>query len=250
MMVCGPKEKFLRKTLDNLKELCDDVIVCGNNIDIESKLIIKSYGYWLYEDNREWGIYQPKIKGDLLRKVANLNPDWIIALDADECFAPSFTREVAEDYAKRGEVAWYFLCINFFNNEKQYAHGKGIQRFWNIRFFKNLPNVGYDYLGKSLHCGLAPPFFYNYGWYAPYYFEHRGLMLKEDRERKAERYKKYDPTAKFKDKSYYEDLEKEEDEIKVYNFEPEKLLRQLSEGVDCKPRKLPESIKKYDLPLR
>jgi len=83
---------------------------------------------------------------------------------------------------------------------------------------------------------LAPPIMYSYGWHAPFYVEHYGLMTKADRLKKAERYKKYDPNARFKSSVYYDDLIKDLREIP---FNREKLLRQLKESVDCKPRKRP-----------
>ena len=236
MGVFGPNEKYAKNTLEEFKRLCDETIICTNNADEETISLIKSYGFWTYEDNREWGISQPLIKTDLLARAGKLRPDWIIALDADEKFAPEFTRERAEHLASGDEVAWYFLVVNLYNDTEHFAHGAGIQRFWNIRFFKYLPERGLVYQRKNLHCGLAPPFAYAYGWHAPYYLEHKGLMAKEDRLRKAERYRKYDPTARFKDKVYYEELVKD---LKMIPFDRQSLLEKLAESPDCKPRKMP-----------
>lgn len=237
-MACvGPNEKYLKSTLDEFKRLCDDTIICTNNADEETKALIKSYGFWTYEDPREWGKEQPLIKTDLLARVAKLRPDWIIALDADEVFAPEFTRERAEYFAGKDEVAWYFIIVNLYNDKEHFAHSSGIQRFWNIRFFRFLPKLGLVYQKKNLHCGLAPPFAYAYGWHAPYYIEHYGLMTKEDRLRKAERYKKYDPTARFKDRIYYDELEKD---LKMIPFDKQGLLNKLAASTDCKPRIAPK----------
>lgn len=237
-MVVGPNEKYLEQSLKEFKRLCDDAIIATNNADEETKKLIKKYGYWQYEDNREWGKEQPNIKRDLLHKAGKLRPDWIVALDADECFAPEFTREEAERLASSHEIAWYFLIINLYNDRDHFAHGAGIQRFWNIRFYKYLPEYGLDFIKKNVHCGLAPPIMYGYGWYAPYYVEHYGLMSPEDRERKAQRYDKYDPSAKFKDRVYYDDLRKEH---KAIPFDRKGLLDKLKrEAKDRKPLKLPK----------
>lgn len=238
LMVCGPGEadRYLKASLDEFKRLCDDAVIVGNNTDEKTEKLIKTYGYWFYRDDREWGIHQPSIKTDLLRKISGLRPDWIIALDSDELFAPEFTRQEAERLAQTKEIGWYFTIVNLYNDTEHFAHDIGIQRFWNIRFFKYISEHT-TYQNKRLHCGLAPPIYYKYGWHAPFYVEHYGLMKKEDRERKAERYKKYDPNAKMKSKDYYDDLQRE---VKVYPFDRSKLLKQLAESVDCKPRNPPK----------
>ena len=241
-MVCGPHEadRYLEKSLEELKRLCDDVVIVGNNTDPKTEELIKSYGYWFYRDDREWGKCQPQIKAGLLEKVGRLNPDWIIAIDSDEVFAPEFTRAEAERLASGTEVAYYFNVINLYNDEEHYAHSIGIQRFWNIRFYKYMPERGMSFLNKALHCGLAPPFFYNYGWHAPYYLLHYGLMKAEDRAKKVERYKKYDPKAIHKDRVYYDDLAKE---LEMRPLNKAKILLQLAESKECQPRNTPPLTK-------
>ena len=115
-MVVGPNEKYLEQSLQEFKRLCDDAIIATNNADKKTKQIIDSFSFRRYDDNREWGRHQPDIKTDLLTKAGELNPDWIIAIDADERFAPSFTRQEAERLAQTGEIAYYFLVVNLYND--------------------------------------------------------------------------------------------------------------------------------------
>lgn len=236
IMVCGPNEKYLKKSLDEFKRLCDDAIIATNNADENTIKTIEEYGFKHYEDNREWGLFQPDIKTSLLERAGELAPDWIIAIDADEVFCPSFTRDEAEKLTQRGEIAYYFLVVNLYNDEKHFAHSKGIQRFWNIRFYKYMPEYGLQFQRKSLHCGLGPPITYKYGWHAPFYLLHYGLMLPEDRQRKIERYRKYDPTRRYKAGAYYDELGQE---LPMKVFDGEGLLRKLSESAETKPRKVP-----------
>lgn len=237
LMVCGAEaDRYLEKSLQEFKRLCDDAIIATNNADDKTKDLISKYGYKQYEDNREWGVHQPSIKTDLLKKAGELNPDWIIAIDSDEVFAPEFTREEAERLASGSEIAYYFLVVNLYNDEHHFAHNTGIQRFWNIRFYKYAPEYGLQFLKKNLHCGLGPPIMYKYGWYAPYYLLHYGLMKKEDRDKKIERYRKYDPNKVFKAGEYYDDLGRE---LKMFDFDPVGLLNKLKESKETQPRKTP-----------
>lgn len=237
-MVCGANEKYLERSLNEFKRLCDDAIIATNNADEKTIRTIKEYGFKSYEDNREWGKEQPNIKTDLLTRAGReLTPDWIIALDADEIFCPSFTRHEAETLGSTEEIAFNFLVVNLYNNEQHFAHSVGIQRFWNIRYFKYLPEYGLQYQRKALHCGLAPPIAYRYGWHAPFYLLHFGLMLKEDRDRKIERYRKYDPHKIFKAGAYYDELGQE---LPMRKFDPEGLLAKLKESKETQPRKTPK----------
>ena len=129
------------------------------------------------------------------------------------------------------------MIVNLYNDREHFAHGVGIQRFWNIRFYKYLPQYGLQFQKKNVHCGLAPPIAYSYGWHAPFYVEHYGLMKPEDRLKKAQRYLKYDPKCQFKGRQYYDDLEKE---LKPIEFDREQLLRKLAGIPDTQPRIMPK----------
>lgn len=238
--VCGAGEadRYMEATMQEFKRLCDDVIIATCNATQKEKDLIEKYGFKHYEDNREWGKEQPNIKTALLTKAGELSPDWIVALDMDEIFAPEFTREEAERLASGDEIAWYFLVVNLYNDREHFAHDAGIQRFWNIRFYKYAPEYGLQFQRKNLHCGLGPPIMYKYGWYAPYYLEHFGLMRREDRDRKVQRYAQYDPRAVFKNRVYYDDLARE---LKGHPFDREGLLRKLRESPECQSRQLPQT---------
>lgn len=238
-MVCGPGEadRYLEKSLKEFKRLCDDALIVCNNTDEKTEQLITKYGYKWYRDDREWGVSQPDIKSDLLRRIGAYSPDWIIAIDSDEVFASDFTREEAERLAGGDEIAYNFLVVNLYNDEQHFAHSTGIQRFWNVRFYKYLPEHGLQFLRKSLHCGLAPPISYKYAWHAPYYLLHYGLMKAEDRQKKIERYQKYDPTKKFKSGSYYDELGME---LPMRKFDPEGLLAKLRESRETQPRTPPK----------
>ncbi len=238
--VCGPGEadKYMRGTLEEFKRLCDDVLVATCNATEKEIALLDEYGFQHYEDNAEWGREQPNIKTRLLTKAGELNPDWIIALDMDERFAPEFTRKEAERLIEEqpNEIAWYFLVVNLYNDTEHFAHDIGIQRFWNVRFYKYAPEFGLQFQRKNLHCGLGPPIMYRYGWHAPFYLEHSGLLKKEDRDRRVQRYEKYDPNARFKGQQYYDDLKRE---LVMRPFDREGLLRKLRGTQETQPRKTP-----------
>lgn len=205
-MVCGPGEadRYLEETLQEFKRLCDDVIICLCNAGSKEKALIEKYDFRSYEDNREWGKFQPDIKTDLLKRIHLLGADWILVLDADETM-PSVSRRALEEVAQ-GRESCFFYIVNLWNDLSHYARALS---FWNIRYYKADPEKGVQFLRKPVHCGNAPPYFYTLApkkSYVPYIVVHKGLMLKEDRLRKAARYQQYDPRAVHKGREYYDAL--------------------------------------------
>lgn len=203
MGVCGPNEKYFEATLQEFQRLCDETVICLCNATNKERQLVKKYGFHLVEDNREWGKNQWQIKEDLLHNhVAKLDPDWVVALDMDEVFDSKFNREELDRLARRGGLGYYFYVVNLYD--------EGYSRewsFWNVRMFRWSPEHGMEYERKALHPGLAPKIAYFTGNYAPFLLKHYGLKDKEDRDRKASRYKQYDPKAVHKGKAYYDFLE-------------------------------------------
>lgn len=205
-MVVGPGEadRWLDLSLKEFARLCDDAVVVTCNATEKEKKLIKSYGFWTYEDNREWGRFQPAIKTTLLKRIQGLLPGYILVLDADET-VPTLDRNAFEQLAsKRTSLNLY--VVNLWNDEEHYSRSLS---FWNVRGYN--PNASPDtqFLRKPLHCGNAPPFYYNQSAkesYVPHILLHRGLMLPDDRRRKIERYRTYDPNAIHKGQQYYDAL--------------------------------------------
>jgi hypothetical protein len=205
--VCGPNEtnKYLEDTLKEFKRLCDDVIICTCNAGIKEKALIRKYGFRQYEDDRIWGKQQPNIKRDLLKRIIQLSPDWILPLDMDETM-PTVDRQILEGLTK-GREACQFYVTNLWNDELHYAKALS---FYNVRFYKNIPEMETQFLRKPVHCGNAPPYFYTkpaIETYVPHILLHKGLMKKEDRMQKVLRYQQFDPKAEHKGSQYYESLE-------------------------------------------
>lgn len=206
-MVVGPGEgdRYLEATLKQL--WVDDICLVLNNADPKTIQIAEKYAQLVVHDNREWGKEQWRIKQDFLKKVVEFcNPDWIWCLDSDEIFDPAFTREKAEELTRGNDIAWYFWCLQLWNEPGKVRLDLS---FPNVRFYKVMPEWGLHFKTAALHCGLAPMYAYQWGSQSNLYFKHYGLMLPADRVKKVARYDKYDPTAKYKGKDWYSALRNE-----------------------------------------
>lgn len=235
--VCGPGEagRYMEKTLKEFQRLCDDALIVTCNATQAEKDLIKSYGFKQYEDNREWGLEQPLIKEELLNRVGELTPNWLIFLDMDEVFCQEFTREEAEKLTETAELGWYFMIVNLYNDEEHFAHDVGIQRFWNVRMYKYTPEYGFQFQRTNVHCGPCPRINWQYAWHAPFYVLHYGLMKPEDRLAKADRYVRYD--KRLMKPAYYDDLVRE---LTPRVFDGPGLLRKLGAAPETKKRVTPK----------
>lgn len=200
----GEADRWLDLSLKEFARLCDDAVIVTCNATDKEKNLIKSYGFWTYEDNREWGRYQPDIKTDLLRRILRLHPSFILVLDSDET-VPTLTRSELKKISSSFRSTFFYV-VNLWNDEQHYSKSLS---FWNVRGYN--PNASSDtqFLRKPVHCGNAPPYYYNQSAkesYVPHILLHRGLMLPADRARKVDRYNLYDPQAVHKGRQYYDAL--------------------------------------------
>lgn len=260
MAVCGQGEadRYLEGTLKELNRLCDQVVVACNNVSQKEIRMIEEYGFDWYDEPREWGKLQSEIKTDLFKRLDAYNPDWVVALDCDEVFDESFTREEAEKLASKDEISYKFFFVQLWDNENTMMSRLN---FWNVRFYKYMPELGTQFLKKNVHCGLAPPVMYHYAWHAPIFVKHYGLMDSGDRERKLERYQQYDPITNSNTgmwREYYDVLKSHHrpspaivNDNKPVPFDIEATRRRLMNAPECQDRnkkimpKLTDDVKKF-----
>lgn len=226
--ICGGGEadRYLKATLNNFKELCDETIILGNNLTDKERKLIKEYKFHLVEDDREWGKNQHIIKEEFLKDhVAKLNPVFTVCLDMDEVL--KVNRETLEEWADKGQ-AWFVYIVNLW--EEGY---RSDWSFWNVRFWgwewkDKLGEAFFKFENRPLHCGLAPKWCYHLQLHAPMLLEHYGLKEKESRNSKIKRYEKYDPNQVYRAKSYYDALKSDEHEP----YDLEAIQKQLDEHID------------------
>lgn len=222
--ICGPGEanRYMRQTLDEFKRLCDEVIILCNNCDQAEIDLIKEYGFEYRRDRREWGRHQWRIKQDFIeRDIKQMaeEGDMLVCLDMDEVFDKHLTKEWLQEAPLD---AYHVFVVDLWNDPE---HFKLESCFWNVRIWRW--NGETKFKAKPVHCGLAPEWTYHYHRHAPFILKHYGLMLKEDRARKIERYQKYDPNAVHLDMKYYDMLKDDS----ARPFDEEAMHKQVDEEV-------------------
>lgn len=205
--ICGPGEagRYMLETVKCLKRLCDEVIILvngrdGDDLGPEMRLL-ETRGIRYAEDRREWGKFQWKIKQDFIEgAVADIAEvgDMMVCLDMDEVLDGKLTREWLLEAPCD---AYKVFIVDLWNDTEHY---KPESCFWNTRLWRWNGETAWEQ--KPLHCGLSPLWTRSYNRYAPFFLWHKGLMKKEDRERKLKRYMKYDPEARHLAPLYYDML--------------------------------------------
>jgi len=191
----------MRETMECFKRLCDEVVILCNNCDQAEIALIDEYGFKRFNDRREWGTHQWRIKQDFIerdiKQIAN-EGDVLVCLDMDEVLSERCTKEWLLDAPLD---AYHVFIVDLWNDPQ---HFKPESCFWNVRIWKW--NGETKFKAKPVHCGLAPEWTYHYHRHAPFLLLHKGLMDEETRLRKIKRYEKYDPNAEHLDRKYYDML--------------------------------------------
>lgn len=222
--ICGPGEasRYMRQTLEEFKRLCDTTIILCNNTDRAENEMIDEFGFKRVSDRREWGKFQWRIKQDFIerdiKQIAEPG-DVLVCLDMDETM-PALTR----DWLLEAPFdAYHVFVVDLWNDPE---HFKIESCFWNVRIWR-WGGGDTKFKVKPVHCGLAPEWAYHYHRHAPFILLHKGLMAKEDRQRKIKRYEKYDPHAEHLKKDYYDMLN--DDSARPFDFDA--MQKQVAEEV-------------------
>lgn len=241
--ICGPGEasRYMRETLEEFKRLCDEVVILVNVDDLSKApheiRLINEYGFSMVADGREWGKLQWKIKQDFLEThiapIAN-EGDMLVCLDMDEVLDAHLTKQWLLD---ADMDAYHVFVVDLWNDPEHY---KLASCFWNVRIWRWNGNT--EFVQKPVHCGLAPQWAYHYHRHAPFILKHKGLMKREDRQRKIARYEKYDPDAKHLDKRYYKMLADDTDEPFDEEWMHTTIAKEVATYKQTKPRELPRSM--------
>lgn len=194
----GEAERYLKQTINSFKKLCDETIICLNGEAKLEKYLFDKAGIKTVTDDREWGKDQYKIKEDFVKNhVSKLNPDITVCLDMDEHFTGSTTRETLIEWFQENDTAYCYIVNLWGDRGYNPKLSFGNVRAWSWRNKDKLGDQFYEFEKKGVHCGLAPKWAYAVRRHAPFVVLHHGLQKVVDRQKKIQRYEKYDPEQKL-----------------------------------------------------
>ena len=157
--------EFLRKSLARAAEFCDGIIVLCDRCNEETIAIAREADKVLEVEtlNLGWDLYRDRAA--MMQLAKKYDPDWIIALDADEFLEDSFTRDVAQRLMHPLDPnvnAYSFPFATFFLGRTHFRTDGVFGRMRGLRMYRSLPNQNPRMVRHShrtcLHCPSIPPF--------------------------------------------------------------------------------------------
>lgn len=212
-LVKNEADRCLRQMLDSASEYVDEIVILDDNSTDGTYEICKSYPKVVRIERVQGTDFAtnesvPRIR--LFEMTKEINPDWIISLDADEIMEDRFKREIRRLLDNpRGNYWFGIVFYHFWHSMTHYR----IDKLWRpgagARIFKYVPGYEYQWQQTRLHCGSLPCNIFNYfpGTYTDYRVKHYGYA--DGPERTKQKYLWYierDPNSEMCPRSHYDSM--------------------------------------------
>ncbi|MCF8567607.1 glycosyltransferase family 2 protein [Alicyclobacillus tolerans] len=212
MQVRNEANRYLSRVLENLSAFCDDIVIVDDASTDNTADVCKSFPKVtkLVTSNesrfqREW-----ELRTILWQAVSELEPDWVIAVDADELYEQRMQTEVSR-LINQDQFDWIgFRFYDFWGCETHYRDDE----HWNIhrrhtmtlaRYFHTYP---YFYPKMEHHVPRLPLTYSALpGFHSDVRVKHLGWAGDADeRFSKYLRYKERDPNGQWGSLAHYESI--------------------------------------------
>jgi hypothetical protein len=205
MLVRNESERYLENVLAHAVQYIDQAVILDDasddhTVEICNRLFAQKEIPLIIASNQK-----PSFQNEiLLRKqlwqmTLETNPDWIIALDADEIFEDKVVPELKK-LASRNNIdvisfrLFDMWADNYYREDAYWSAHKYYRPFM-VRY---IPGFNYRWQETPQHCGRLP---YNIPNLrvepSPLRLKHLGWLRPQDRLQKYYRYKKLDPEARY-----------------------------------------------------
>jgi glycosyltransferase involved in cell wall biosynthesis len=203
MLVRNEQGRYLEKVLEQMRSVCDKLIVLDDCSTDETPDICRAYGAEVfYSDRSYWGtneLRQRKFLWELATHEAK-DGDWILCLDADETVTnihmlPELIK-LADNDPRIDGIAFNLYDMWDGQNYRSDSLWNAHERYW-VMCVKYSPKREYRWRQTSLHCGRFPLNACTCHYSEPSIaIQHWGWSRPEDRKAKYLRYMEADPEGK------------------------------------------------------
>ncbi|PFG12718.1 glycosyltransferase family 2 protein [Bacillus sp. es.036] len=212
LQVRNEEGRYLNEVLSELSDYVDDMVIVDDASTDRTVEICQSFPKVKEiiplpqsQFNREW-----ELRSTLWREGCKYEPDWVLAIDADEVFESSFKTHV-RDLINQDQFDWVsFRMYDFWGGRTHYREDE----FWNLHrhhtmmLVRYLPDFPYYYIQQDHHVNRLP---LSYGALTGYLSDirvkHYGWAGDEsDRKRKYDRYMSIDPEGKWGNLQHYKSI--------------------------------------------
>jgi len=185
MLVKNEEDRYLREVLYDLEQYVDEITILDDCSQDNTVAICKSFKKVLVFDK----ILRVSIgqtdeqaaRETLYRMTIERNPDWILAIDADDMFENKFKNEVRK--MMESSFDWYSFNFHQFWTPDSYARISKSYMIQLRRLFRYRPEKPTCFCFAFFHCGSTPQWILqdNNGKETDIRVKHFGFIRKEDR---------------------------------------------------------------------
>ncbi len=213
MLVKNEAHRYLKMVLDDVCDYADEVVIWDDGSDDETPAICASYKKVVRLGRTAasgFGVDETAPRYSLYQLTLSTQPDWILALDADEVFEDRFKQDV-RNMINQTQIDWYgFRFYHFWNSITHYRTDKlwaPVQ--YGPRLYRHIKGARYVWTKQELHGGSIPLNVYHAfpGANSDIRIKHFGYAgsLEEIR-RKYEFYTGRDPVSQYCPRSHYDSM--------------------------------------------
>lgn len=212
MVVRNEADRYLKQVLEHARQYIDNAVIIDDaSSDNTVKLCreaLKDIPLTLVElKDSEFG-NEYLLRRRQWEETIKTNPDWILALDADEVFEEDIIMTI-KNLINQTEYDVYCFRLYDFWDEEHYREDRFWQAHLHYRPFliRYLPGFPYRWRETAQHCGRLPGNILDLSYAnSSLRVKHFGWLREEDRKTKYERYMKFDPDGVYGNLNQYNSI--------------------------------------------
>ena len=203
MAVRNEANRFLQPVLDRLSTLADGIVILDDASTDHTPELCRAHPQVIRFERLSTPLFphnEAQLREKLWQLTVELNPDWILAVDADEIFETRNGREISAFLQQTQYELITFPVYHFWGDFRHYR----VDRWWHPAcgrtacLHRYQKNRTYHWAPRTLHCGRFPQEAYRMPRFdSAIPLLHLGYAHQWEHQEKYRRYLHLDPQGEF-----------------------------------------------------
>lgn len=231
MVVRNEANRYLRDVLNQLSTFAEQIVVLDDASTDATPEICASYPKVILHVNEKpmFFRHEAKLRARLWELTVETEPDWILAVDADELFEDRIQNEIKGLINQLDFDGVEFRIFDFWKSTTHYR----VDGPWNpwsrfsLFLARYFPEIEYTWPDRPFHCGRWP-LFYRGGNFITFQSDirvkHYGWARGEEHKEKYLAYKAADPEGKYSSREHLESILAPQNTVKLEEWIEAKTL--------------------------